>query len=117
MAQDYVATLEEWRPLAEEGNAEAQFGISLCYENGRGVERDLTQAAIWCRKAAEQNLDEAQFNLGNLYLNASGVPKDPVEAVRWFRRAAEQDTCRTRKSISAIPTKLAPAWRKTRKRR
>ena len=91
LAQDYVAALEEWRPLAEEGNAEAQFGIGLCYENGRGVERDLTQAAIWYRKAAEQNLDEAQFNLGNLYLNASGVPKDPVEAERWFRRAAEQD--------------------------
>ena len=91
LAQDYVTALAEWRPLAEEGNAEAQFGVGLCYENGRGVERDLTQAAIWYRKAAEQNLDEAQFNLGNLYLNASGVPKDPVEAVRWFRRAAEQD--------------------------
>jgi TPR repeat protein len=91
LAQDYETALKEWRPLAEQGNAPAQFGMGLSYENGRGVERDPVQAAIWYRKAAEQDLADAQFNLGNLYLNAVGVPKDPVEAVRWFRRAAEQD--------------------------
>ncbi len=90
LAQDYGAALDAWRPLAEDGHAEAQFGIGLCYENGRSVKRDLTLAAVWYRKAAEQGLDEAQFNLGNLYLNAQGVPQDLVEAVRWFRRAAEQ---------------------------
>ena len=90
LAQDYPAALNVWRPLAEEGQAPAQFGMGLSYENGRGVERDPTQAAVWYHKAADQGLADAQFNLGNLYLNASGVPKDPVEAVRWFRRAAEQ---------------------------
>jgi TPR repeat protein len=90
LAQDYGAALEVWRPLAEDGHAPAQFGMGLSYENGRGVERDPTQAAVWYHKAADQGLADAQFNLGNLYLNASGVPKDPVEAVRWFRRAAEQ---------------------------
>ena len=89
LAQDYAAALEIWRPLAEEGYAPAQFGMGLSYENGRGVELDLTQAAVWYRMAAEQDLADAQFNLGNLYLNASGVPKDPVEAMRWFRRTAE----------------------------
>lgn len=91
LAEDYAAALELWRPLAEEGHAPAQFGMGLSYENGRGVERDLTEAAVWYRKAAEQELADAQFNLGNLYLNATGVPRDPIEAVRWFRRAAEQD--------------------------
>jgi len=90
LAQDYAAALDVWRPLAEEGHAPAQFGMGLSYENGRGVEHDPTQAAVWYHKAAEQGLADAQFNLGNLYLNASGVPKDSVEAVRWFRRAAEQ---------------------------
>ena len=90
LAQEYSAALDIWRPLAEEGNAPAQFGMGLSYENGRGVERDPTQAAVWYHKAADQGLADAQFNLGNLYLNASGVPKDPIEAVRWFRRAADQ---------------------------
>ena len=91
LAQDYVAALEAWRPLAEDGHPAAQFGMGLSYENGRGVEQDPTEAALWYRKAAEQDLADAQFNLGNLYLNASGVPKDLLEAVRWFRRAAEQN--------------------------
>jgi TPR repeat protein len=90
LAQEYTAALDIWRPLAEEGHAPAQFGMGLSYENGRGVERDPTQAAVWYHKAADQGLADAQFNLGNLYLNASGVPKDPIEAVRWFRRAADQ---------------------------
>ena len=90
LAQDYDAALDAWRPLAEDGHAEAQFGVGLCYENGRSVERNLALAAVWYHKAAEQGLDEAQFNLGNLYLNAEGVPQDLVEAVHWYRRAAEQ---------------------------
>ena len=47
LAQEYSAALDFWRPLAEEGNAPAQFGMGLSYENGRGVERDPTQAAVW----------------------------------------------------------------------
>ena len=90
LAQDYGAALDAWWPLAEDGHAEAQFGIGLCYENGRSVERNLELAAVWYHKAAEQGLDEAQFNLGNLYLNAEGFPQDLVKAVRWYRRAAEQ---------------------------
>ena len=43
LAQDYDAALAAWRPLAEDGHAEAQFGVGLCYENGRRVERmDMT---------------------------------------------------------------------------
>lgn len=90
LAQDYQTAIAEWRPLAQKGHAAAQFGLGLSYENGRGVKRDLTEAAIWYRKAAEQGLADAQFNLGNLYLNGTGVAKDPDEAVRWYRRAAEQ---------------------------
>ena len=91
LAKDYAAALNAWRPLANQGHAPSQFSMGLSYENGRGVERDPTQAAIWYHKAAEQGLADAQFNLGNLYLNGLGVPKNSVEAVRWFRRASEQD--------------------------
>ena len=91
LAQDYDAALKAWEPLANQGYAPAQFGMGLSYENGRAVERNHAQAAVWYRKAAEQDLADAQFNLGNLYLNAIGVPNNPLEAVRWFRRAAEQD--------------------------
>lgn len=91
LAHDYETALKHWRPLADGGHSSAQFGLGLAYENGRGVERDLAEAAQWYRRAADQGLTDAQFNLGNLYLTGAGVPQNAQEAVRWFRKAAEQD--------------------------
>ena len=82
--------LREWRPLAEQGNANAQFFLGVMYDKGQGVRQDLREAARWFRKAAEQGHAEAQFNLGAMYDNGQGVPQDDAEAVKWFRKAAEQ---------------------------
>ncbi len=34
---DYATALKEYRPLAEQGDAVAQFALGSMYENGRGV--------------------------------------------------------------------------------
>ncbi|MEE2981104.1 MAG: SPOR domain-containing protein [Pseudomonadota bacterium] len=87
---DYVNALAAWRPLAEEGNARAQFGIAVIFEEGGGVARDFAQAALWYREAANQGLVDAQFNLGNLYRRGQGVQKDARRAVFWYLKAATQ---------------------------
>ena len=87
---DYAAALREWRPLAEQGDAKAQYALGLMYDEGMGVPEDDAEAAEWFRKAAEQGLAEAQYTLGFMYANGKGVPKDSVEAVRWYRMAAAQ---------------------------
>ena len=51
---DYAAALREWRPLAEQGNVDAQYGLGLIYDLGRDVPEDNTEAVKWYRKAAEQ---------------------------------------------------------------
>ena len=33
--------------LAEQGYAEAQFNLAICYENGDFVEQDASQAVYW----------------------------------------------------------------------
>ena len=81
---------QEYKASAEHGDAEAQFNLGYCFDDGRGVEKDYSQAAKWYRKAAEQNYTPAQSNLGWCYDNGCGVPKDYVEAVKWYRQAAEQ---------------------------
>ena len=88
--QDYKTAYKEWFPLAEQGNASAQFNLGLMYENGSGVKKDAVQAVAWYRKAAEQGYARAQSNLGVMYENGSGVKKDAVQAVAWYRKAAEQ---------------------------
>ena len=87
---DYATALREWRPLAEQGDALAQYNLGVLYRKGRGVPQDDVQARQWYAKAAAQGLAKAQFNLGTLYFNGEGVAKDYQQALRWFRLAADQ---------------------------
>ena len=87
---DFATALREWRPLAEQGDARAQYNLGVLYRKGRGVPQDDVQARQWYEKAAAQGQGKAQYNLGTLYLNGSGVPKDYQQALRWFRMAADQ---------------------------
>ncbi|BBF13005.1 hypothetical protein NTHiID20_04950 [Haemophilus influenzae] len=87
---DYQTAFKLWLPLAEQGNADAQFNLGLMYYNGRGVKQDDFEAVKWFRKAAEQGDADAQFNLGVMYAKGQGVKQDDVEAVKWYRKAAEQ---------------------------
>ena len=81
---------EELKKAAEQGHADAQCNLGVCYEKGYGVEKDLKQAVEWWTKAAEQGHVTAQYNLGVAYVNAYGVEKDLKQAVKWYKKAAEQ---------------------------
>ena len=87
---DYATVLREWTPLAEQGNAVAQYNLGVMYENGRGVPQDDKTAVKWYRLSAEQGDAGAQSNLGVMYGNGQGVPQDDKTAVKWHRLAAEQ---------------------------
>ncbi len=88
--EDYATALRLLRPLADNGSAEAQFGLGMMYRYGEGVPRDDVEGAKWLLRAAEQGHDGAQFFVGSSYLLGRGVPEDPVEGAKWMRRAAEQ---------------------------
>ena len=87
---DYETALREFRPLAEQGHANAQYNLGLMYDEGRGVPQDYAEAVKWYRKAAEQGTARAQANLGTMYANGHGVPRDYGEAVKLYKKAAEQ---------------------------
>jgi TPR repeat protein len=85
---DYAAALEELRPLAERGDAGAQFSLGGIYYYGAGVPQDSAEAVKWYHLAAEQGDADAQSQLGKLYENGAGVPQDYVLAHMWFNLAA-----------------------------
>ena len=87
---DYAAALKEWRPLAEQGDADAQSNLGFMYHHGEGVIQDYKEAIRLYRLAAEQGVAVAQYNLGILYLRGEGVIQDYKESVKWWRLAAEQ---------------------------
>ncbi len=88
--EDYATALREWQPLAEQGDALAQYHVGMLYHKGRGVPQDDVQARRWYAKAATQGQAKAQFSLGTLYFNGEGGSKDYQQALRWFRLAANQ---------------------------
>jgi TPR repeat protein len=89
--EDYATAIREWRPLAEQGDPVAQYGIGHMYRYGLGVPQDYAEAVKWYRLVAVAfGLAPAQYNLGFMYDKGYGVPKDDAEAVRWYRLAAEQ---------------------------
>ncbi|MDO4819232.1 MAG: tetratricopeptide repeat protein, partial [Prevotella sp.] len=78
-AKNYTEAVKWFRKAAEQGDAQAQHNLGVCYANGRGVTKSDTEAVKWYRKAAEQGLAEAQLNLGVCYANGRGVTKSDTE--------------------------------------
>ncbi len=71
---DYATAFEEWRPLAEQGDANAQYNLGVMYNHARGVPQDYEKAFHWYSKAAEQGHASAQYNLGLMYELGQGRP-------------------------------------------
>jgi TPR repeat protein len=85
---DYATALGKFQPLAEKGNAQAQFDLGVMYRQGQGVAQSDAEAVAWWTKAAEQGHVEAQDNLGLRYARGQGVAQDWVQADKWFTLAA-----------------------------
>ena len=88
---DYATALQEWRPLAELGHAEAQNYLGWMHRWGMGVPKDEVEAVKWYRKAAEQGIAEYMIRLASMYLVGFGVPLDDVKAHMWYDLAAAVD--------------------------
>ncbi len=99
---DYATSLAECQPLAEAGDAMAQFCVGRLYANGFGVPMDDALALKWYGLAAQQGHSEAQFNLGVMHANGWGVPMNDAEAARWYRKSAEQGFIQAQSALGHI---------------
>src|SRR6185437_5939484 len=84
---DYAEAVAIWRPLAEKGDADAQFNLGQAYRLGRGVPLNLGAAQTWFERAANSGHLDAETTLG-LLLFQNG---DRAAGLKWLRRAAEQN--------------------------
>ncbi len=99
---DHQSALSIWKPLAEGGNAAAQFNVGLLYGTGQGVTEDPGAAAHWYRLAADQGYAKAQLNLGDMYAAGSGVPRDFLEAAKLYGEAAKQRNANARYKLGYL---------------
>jgi hypothetical protein len=89
---DYATALREWRPVAEKGDAAAQFFLGYMYDQGVGVIQDYAEAVHWYRNAADQGHATARVHLALMYEEGRGVTQDYAEAHMWFNLAASRAT-------------------------
>lgn len=83
-AGEYSKAVAIWEPLAQQGNADAQFNLGQAYRLGRGVVPNLAKAQGLFEQAARQGHLDAETNLGLLLFNNG----NRVSAMRWLQSAA-----------------------------
>jgi len=106
---DYATALKEFLPLAQEGNADAQFELAVMYALGLGVPQVDKEAVKWLNLAAEQGHATAQYNLGDMYERGRGVPQDYIKAHMWFNLAGAKGNVQAVKNRDIIAAKMTPA--------
>ena len=74
---------------AEAGNNTAMNYLGWMYENGQGVEKDLTKAFAWYLKAAEAGNASAMNTVGNAYFIGKGLEQNYDKAYLWLRKSAD----------------------------
>ena len=124
--QDYKTAYKLWLPLAEQGDAIAQYNLGSMYSNGQGVPQDDKEAVRLYRLSAEQGHAKAQYNLALKFDNGQGVPQDYVLAHMWWNLSGSngfkdavtnRNVVEKRMSPSQIEKaqRLARNWRPTTK--
>ena len=95
--KDYKTAFGHFKAAAEQGDAEAQYRLAMCYTEGKGVELDKAKGFEWMLKAANLGNPKAQCVVGMCCMGGNEVPKDEAEGKKWIaksidglRMAAEQ---------------------------
>lgn len=89
--KDFASALQLLRPMAEQGQPQAQYGLGLMMFKGEGGERNGTEAFRLILAGAEGGVAEAQALVAVLFYQGSVVvPKDYSVAARWARKASDQ---------------------------
>ena len=85
---DFATAYELWLPMAEQGDAAAQFSIGLLHSKQFIPQASPEEAVKWYLLAATKGYVDAQFNLGIKYDKGVGVEQSAAEAFSWYFKAA-----------------------------
>lgn len=89
-AKEYDKVIPILNELVSRNHARALNFLGVCYETGRGVEKDLKKAVSFYQKSADLGFRRAQCNLGICYEFGKGVPINKEKAYFWYEKAFSQ---------------------------
>jgi hypothetical protein len=109
---DYATPIKEFLPLAEQGNAFAQFNLAAMYIEGHGVLRDYAEAVRWTAKPPNRDTRALSSTSASRMIAAKecrGItPKPPAGSAKPLNRET-----RALSSTSASRMILAKECRRT----
>lgn len=106
--KDFATAVSVWRPLAAQGNAEAETLLGAMYWSGEGVPRDHREAARLYLSAAQKGYARAQNNIGFMYGFGEGIPpRDDVQAYKWLALAIASYTAKNQARFEQAETDIA----------
>ena len=97
---DYDKAVAELKPLAEQGEASAQYLLAETYFGGHGG--TMMEALKWMTASADQGYAQAQARLGLMYGTGKGIAINNVEAYRWFSLAAKRADPKQQRNLKTI---------------
>lgn len=99
--------MKRWYTLAARyGLKDAYYFYGLMYENGLGVEADMSMAIHYYKKAAVGKYTTyylAQLKLAEMYENGNHVTANHLEAIKWYKKIV-QTKIDPRDKTSILPT-------------
>jgi hypothetical protein len=83
---DLATALKEFRPLAEQDVADAQFSLALMYDNGEGVPTHYVKAHMWFSLAQAQDITPTADNLDIVkkQMTPAQIAKAQELAAEWW---------------------------------
>jgi len=74
---------------AEQGNAQVQYNLAVCYENGRGVPKDLNKAAKYYQLSSENEISQAEQKLA-ICTGSGDLGKNISEVYDYYKLVEKQ---------------------------
>ncbi|GAA7467795.1 hypothetical protein ID1074_03930 [Helicobacter pylori] len=94
--QDFSKARKYFERACGLNNGRGCNNLGDLYQNGEGIEKNLTKAAQFYSKACALKEGLGCFNLGALYYNGKGVEKDLTKAAYFYSKACKlgsQEAC------------------------
>ena len=88
--QRYRMAIEQLEPLADSGNAEAQYLLGALIHDGMGIKRNINRATKLFSQAADGGSSKAQFQYGLMLMEGRDIKKDKPEGRKYMKMAALQ---------------------------
>ncbi|XP_015266044.1 PREDICTED: death ligand signal enhancer, partial [Gekko japonicus] len=68
--RQYAAAFHLFKLAADQNYSKAQYNVGLCYEHGRGTEKDAAKAVLYYQRAARQGHPMAQYRYAKWLLRS-----------------------------------------------